>query len=199
MKDECRVLVMFDTKRGQSKKIAEYVTQLATRAGHLASTGQVSHALRLDLATYDAAVLVAPIHYGTHSRDTRHFLRRHVNILAKMPLVFVSVSNGAVSSDPRTRTDAVEYAHDVVESLGLDPAVVTTAGGALAYPQYNPLLRWVMRRIAAKSGAPTDTSRTHELTVWSALDAALVPFFDGLSESLGQECVLHLPLPRVTA
>jgi menaquinone-dependent protoporphyrinogen oxidase len=42
--------------------------------------------------------------------------------------------------------------------------------GTLAYSRYNFIIRFVMKRIARKNGAPTDTSRDYELTDWAALD-----------------------------
>lgn len=177
---ESHVLVVFESQHGQSRKIAEYIAELARRAGHMARALHVSLAPRTPLASYTAAVVVAPVHYARHPRKMRRFLRRHADMLAKIPVAFVSVSNSAVASDARTRAEASRLAHELADEVALKPAVVATAGGALAYPRYNPLLRWVMRRIAAKAGAPTETSRTHELTIWSEIDAALVPFFEAL-------------------
>jgi menaquinone-dependent protoporphyrinogen oxidase len=42
--------------------------------------------------------------------------------------------------------------------------------GALAYSRYNFIIRFVMKQIARKAGAPTDTSRDYELTDWPTLD-----------------------------
>ena len=41
--------------------------------------------------------------------------------------------------------------------------------GALLYSTYGLFTRWVMRRIAARRGGPTDTPRDHELTDWDGL------------------------------
>ena len=65
-----------------------------------------------------------------------------------------------------------------VGETGWRPARVLPVAGALAYSQYNFIIRFVMKRIARKAGAPTDTSRDHEFTDWSTLarfirDAAL--------------------------
>ena len=51
----------------------------------------------------------------------------------------------------------------------------------MAYTRYRPLLRWMMKRLSARAGRPTDTSRDHELTDWSQVRrfvvavAAMVP------------------------
>jgi menaquinone-dependent protoporphyrinogen IX oxidase len=41
---------------------------------------------------------------------------------------------------------------------------------------YNFLMRFIMKRIARRAGASTDTSRDHEFTNWAALDHALTDF-----------------------
>ena len=38
------------------------------------------------------------------------------------------------------------------------------------YSKYNFLTRFIMKRIARKTGRPTDTSRDYEYTDWSRLD-----------------------------
>jgi len=40
----------------------------------------------------------------------------------------------------------------------------------LRYSRYDPITRWIMKKIAAKEGGPTDTSRDYELTDWEAVD-----------------------------
>ena len=65
-----------------------------------------------------------------------------------------------------------------VKETGWRPARVFPVAGALAYTRYNVLVRFVMKRIARKAGAPTDTTRDHELTDWRDVDrfaAVLAP------------------------
>ena len=57
-----------------------------------------------------------------------------------------------------------------IQDTGWRPAHVLPVAGALAYSQYNFIIRFVMKRIARKAGAPTDTSRDYEFTDWSTLD-----------------------------
>ena len=51
------------------------------------------------------------------------------------------------------------------------PARIVSVAGRLAYREYGFFIRWVMKRIAKKEGAPTDTSRDYELTNWGEVDA----------------------------
>jgi menaquinone-dependent protoporphyrinogen oxidase len=53
---------------------------------------------------------------------------------------------------------------------GWHPDRVLPVAGALAYSKYNFIVRAIMRRIARKAGAPTDTSSDYEFTNWAAVD-----------------------------
>jgi menaquinone-dependent protoporphyrinogen oxidase len=48
--------------------------------------------------------------------------------------------------------------------------LVKPVAGALLYTHYNFLVRLIMKNIARKAGASTDTSRDYDYTNWPALD-----------------------------
>jgi menaquinone-dependent protoporphyrinogen oxidase len=60
-----------------------------------------------------------------------------------------------------------------IQETGWTPARALAVAGALAYSQYNFLVRFVMKRIARRAGAPTDTSHDYEFTDWATLDRFL--------------------------
>ena len=60
-----------------------------------------------------------------------------------------------------------------------DPERCLPVAGALAYSKYNIFVRFIMKRIARRAGAPTDASRDYEFTNWPALDR----FVEGLTAS----------------
>jgi menaquinone-dependent protoporphyrinogen oxidase len=57
-----------------------------------------------------------------------------------------------------------------IRETGWRPTHIKPVAGALLYTTYNPLIRFVMKRIAKKAGAETDTSRDYEYTDWVELD-----------------------------
>jgi menaquinone-dependent protoporphyrinogen oxidase len=63
-----------------------------------------------------------------------------------------------------------------LSETGWHPTRVLAVAGALTYSKYNFLLRFIMKRIARRAGASTDTSRDHEFTDWAAVDRALTDF-----------------------
>jgi menaquinone-dependent protoporphyrinogen oxidase len=50
------------------------------------------------------------------------------------------------------------------------PTVAKPVAGALLFTHYNFLVRMIMKRIARKAGAATDTSRDYVYTDWLGLD-----------------------------
>ena len=61
---------------------------------------------------------------------------------------------------------------------GWHPGRAVSFAGALPYTRYNPLLRFVMKRISHT----TDTSRDHDFTDWKAVRA----FADAIADAAGR-------------
>ena len=139
--------------------------------GHLASP--------IDWSRYASACVAASVHIGHHEREMIAFVKRNREDLARLGAVFLSVTlSEAGAEDPQAPTERREQAAadaqrmiDVfIEETGWRPARALPVAGALAYSRYNFIIRFLMKRIARKAGAPTDTSRDYEFTDWAALD-----------------------------
>lgn len=135
--------------------------------------------LGFDLDRYAAAALAASVHGGKHEREMVAFVKQHRAALDRMPTAFLSVSLGEAGVEDPARTEAqhadaaaaVKRQIDVfLAETGWKPERLAPVAGALLYRQYGVLLRFVMRLIARRSGASTDTSRDHVYTDWAALD-----------------------------
>jgi len=55
---------------------------------------------------------------------------------------------------------------DFIQASGWTPQRIHHVAGAFRYTAYGLLTRYVMKYIAWRKGAPTDTHRDHELTDW---------------------------------
>ena len=166
------VPVFFATSEGQTRVIAEHLAEL------LKEHGFTSHAI--DMASPDAeaidwsrvrgAFVGASIHMQKHQRQARHFVAGHAADLNRIPSAFFSVSLSAASA----KTDEVKAAQAIADAFppahGWRPAIVISLAGRLAYTKYGFLTRFLMKTIARKEGAPTDTSRDYELTDWKQVD-----------------------------
>lgn len=124
----------------------------------------------LDLDRFDAVLIAASIIVGKHQPYIREFVQRHAARLNAVPSVFVSVSGAAGSTLPEKRAEAAQHLAEFLSQTAWRPTLSATFAGALAYTRYGWLLRWILKRIVAQSGGPTDTSRDHDLTDWAAVD-----------------------------
>jgi menaquinone-dependent protoporphyrinogen oxidase len=124
--------------------------------------------------------VAASVHAGHHEPEMIAFVKRHRQALERLGAAFLSVTLSEAGAEdvraPReSREQAAADAQRMIEvfeqETGWRPARVLPVAGALAYSQYNFFIRFVMKRIARKAGAPTDASRDYEFTDWSTLDS----------------------------
>jgi menaquinone-dependent protoporphyrinogen oxidase len=175
-----RAVVFYATREGHTRRIAEYIAS-GLRAYHVAvDLHNVKTAPRsLDWSCYDWACVAASVHAGHHEPEMIAFVKAHRQELERLRGAFLSVTlSEAGAQDVRapqqrreqSAADAQRMIDVFVQDTGWRPARVLPVAGALAYSQYNFIIRFVMKRIARKAGAPTDTSRDYEFTDWSRLD-----------------------------
>ncbi len=175
------VCIVFESKYGQTEKIAEHIGDRAAERGHsvkLVRASVVDH----ELTEYDAFVVAAPVYYNRHHEDVDAFVRRQARVLSLRPTMFVSVSGSAGGDDPEERAGAERLARDFAAKAGLRAHTIAIAGGAMAYPRYGFFMRLALQAMSRLRGGPTDTSRVHEATDWDALDAVTARFLDALPD-----------------
>ena len=180
-----RILILYGTKYGQTAKITSRVTELLEKNGDIVThldARELSHDVRLD--AYDGVIIGGSIIRGRHQPSVRDYVSNHYLILNGMPSAFLSVSGSAASPDERGRADARRCAEEFLRVTHWRPAIVETVGGAMAFTQYGPLLRWLMKQISKRSGGPTDTTRDHELTDWSQVQRFVDQFRDIVDQAL---------------
>ena len=182
----CTIPVFYATSYGQTKRIAEAIADALRSEGHASFALDLSsEACRhFEWRRASGAVLAASLHAGRHQSSASDFARAHLVRLNALPSWFVSVSLSAASTHSDERLAAEGLARAFAEDIGWKPHQVSCIAGALAYTRYSFLTRWLMRRIARKEGAPTDTSRDYEFTDWQALAALARQFGQEVSQRL---------------
>ena len=171
-----RILLVYATVEGQTRKIATHVAERLSGSGHditLIDATDVKVAPAAD--SFDASIVLAPVHIGTFPAPLRHFAKSNVETLMARPGAFISVSLAAASADKSEVAEVADYVEKFSKETSWWPVAIHNAAGALKYTEYDFFRRWMLKRIAEKEGGPTDTSRDHEFTDWDALDA----FVDG--------------------
>ena len=163
-----RVLVVYGTTDGQTAKISQTLGVRMTARGHQVEIFSAADAPS-DITTYDAAVVAASVHAGGYQRDVKRWVQEHADALRDKPNAFVSVCLGVLQQDPNVRQELQRILDRFFAATGWRPAETKIVAGALKYTKYNFLKRWMMKRIVAKAGGDTDTSRDYEYTDWPDL------------------------------
>lgn len=179
--------IFYATREGHTRRIASRVSQKLRDLGHDIEVVDVAHPEGVDLAHYDGAVLAASVHVWRHEPEMLGFVRKHRLELARIPTAFLSVSLCEAGSERpetephqqvRSRLDAWWLMDRFFAATHWHPDLAEPVAGALSYSRYSPLLKLVMQQVARYAGGDTDTSKDHEYTDWSRLDAIAVRFSD---------------------
>ena len=173
-----RLLIVYGTNEGQTRKIAGRIAGMAGELGHEAEVvDSACGAVLVPPHRYDAVVVAGSVHVGKHQHSLVHFVRASLAELTRLPTAFFSVSLAATGSDlPGARKCADAFLHET----GWFPSMVRLTAGALMYSRYGPVKRWIMKRIARKAGGGTDTSRDYEYTDWDRLRQQADAFLQAL-------------------
>ena len=174
-----RAAIFFATREGQTRRIAARIADDLREHGVQADIFDIGEPRDIDFSRYATACVAASVHVGHHEREMIAFVRKHRDELLRLGAAFISVTLSEAGAENPNRTEAErrQATADVQRMLdvfytqtGWHPDRVLAAAGALAYSQYNFIVRAIMKRIARKAGAPTDTSRDYEFTNWTAVD-----------------------------
>ncbi|HEY3500587.1 MAG TPA: flavodoxin domain-containing protein [Polyangiaceae bacterium] len=181
------ILVVYATKEGQTEKIARRITDTLRHEGHTVDLVDTDHPRVVpEHGRFQAVFVGAPIHAGGYPRSVLRFVRTHHALLERVPSAFFSVGLAVASRTSDGRAQTLPLVEKFVEQTGWRPRRVELLAGALLYSKYNFLVRFVMRRISAKEGGDTDTTRDYEYTDWQAVDRFALDF---VRESTGERSV----------
>jgi menaquinone-dependent protoporphyrinogen oxidase len=97
------------------------------------------------------------------------WLRAHSREFGTKPTALLTVCLAAASKRPQAVAEISTIIARFVHDVGWQPTVTKAVAGALLYTKYNFFIRWIMRRIAAKEGGDTNTSRDYDYTDWNNL------------------------------
>lgn len=163
-----RILVVYGTTEGHTEQIATAIGSTLTAGGFDVDIIQAG-TLDPRPADFDGVIVAASVHQGRYQKPVSQWVRAHVGELQTRPSAFISACLGVLQHDPKVNAELDAIIHRFVDSLGWQPTVIKSVAGALLYTKYNPLMRWMMKRIAAKAGGGTDTSRDYDYTDWADL------------------------------
>jgi menaquinone-dependent protoporphyrinogen oxidase len=175
-----RVAVLYATREGQARRVAEHVASRFRALGATVDLDDVAYApVDVSLRRYGALVLVASVHAGRHEAEMIDFVKDHRDDLQRAHTAFLSVSLSEAGAEmktatPEQRAKGAADAKALLEAFCADtawqPERAQPVAGALRYSEYGFVVRLMMRSIAKRMGGAADTTRDVEYTDWESLD-----------------------------
>ncbi|SER87591.1 flavodoxin domain-containing protein [Natrinema salaciae] len=167
------VLVLYGTGEGQTRDVAARITETLDDRGHdVTAIDADDRPATVDLDGFDAVLVGASIHAGTHQSSVLEFVRSNRAALGAMPTAFFQVSLSSATEDGRAQ--AAGYFEAFVDETEWHPDRVGFFGGALRYSEYGFLKRLLMKQIARRTLSDTpeaDASGDVEFTDWDEVEA----------------------------
>jgi menaquinone-dependent protoporphyrinogen oxidase len=178
-----RILIVYGTTEGQTRKIAQRIAAVAQARGHEARTvDSATLSGPLSGGEHDAILVGASLHRGRYQSALEGFVRTNLALLNSLPSAFFGVSLVAASRDPEHRKEADRLIERFLAETGWRPARTASLAGALPYSRYGVLKRLLMRLIVWREGGDTDSSRDYDYTDWGAVDGFARSFLGEVAE-----------------
>src|SRR5262245_20539440 len=164
-----RVLVLYGTTEGQTARVAGAIAGAVRSAGASVEVVNADAQRDPNPTDFSGVIVAASVHAGSFQRPVVRWAAQHADALARLPTAFICVCLAVVNRTPDVDRDLqriLDRFYAMTEWLPIETKIVA---GALQYRKYGWLKRWMMRRIVAKQGGDTDTSRDYEYTDWDDL------------------------------
>jgi menaquinone-dependent protoporphyrinogen oxidase len=165
-----RILILYGTGDGQTRKISHVIAETLRLDGYDVDVADAAVGAP-EPDPYSGVIVAASVHAGGYQRPVLRWVAAHARSLDRRPNAFVSVCLGVLEHNPKTDAALTGIRDRFYAMSGWQPAECRVVAGALKYRRYNWFKRRMMRRIAAKAGGDTDTSRDHEYTDWDDVRA----------------------------
>lgn len=172
------ILILYATRHGHTKKIAEFLKDLGVSLGHSVKAVNAS-GFSESPAAFDRVVIASPIHIEKHHPSIRAYVKKYARELNRVKSAFLSISMTAAGTNQNGLRQIERITASFLSTTGWHPAAVEQVAGAVLYKDYNFLIRFIMKRISKKEGGSTDTSRNHVYTDWTKLQQFFAELVSG--------------------
>jgi len=164
------ILVVYGTTDGHTRKIAQVLAEnLRAQFCSVDIVDSAGQLKRLSPEDYDGVIVTASVHIGSYQRSVADWVRAHAKTLNLMPTAFLSVCLAVLQKEAKVRQEILGIMGRFLDRVGWRPTIMKMVAGALPYTRYGWIKRMMMKRIVAKAGGDTDTTRDYEYTDWNDL------------------------------
>lgn len=170
-----KILIIYGTMEGQSRKIARFMEEVLQENGHQVVIADATEEPPAPHG-YDLVIVGSSIHLHKYNTAIDHYVKKYVGVLNALPSAFYSVCMAVASDIPEEHQEAAAIANTFLDQAKWQPSTTWHIAGALRYTQYDYFKRLIMRMIAKKEGGSTDTSKDHEYTDWNLVRKQVLTF-----------------------
>jgi menaquinone-dependent protoporphyrinogen oxidase len=164
------ILIVYGTTDGHTRKVAQVIAEnLRAQRCSVDVVDAAGMLRRLSPESYDGVIVAASVHIGDYQRTVANWVRTHAQMLNLLPTAFLSVCLAVLEQGTKPRQEVLRIMRRFLERCGWRPTITKMVAGALPYTRYGWLKRLMMKRIVAKAGGDTDTTRDYEYTDWNDL------------------------------
>lgn len=175
-----RILVLYASTEGQTRKIARFVVSTLCDLGHGVELLPAADATSADITSAEAVVIAASVHAHRYQDSVTGLVAGTAPALADRPAIFLSVSLTAAGNDLEDWKGLNQLVNGFKSDTGWHPDRVIHVAGAFRFTEYDFLRYWAMRWIASQKD-PTVEGRDHEYTDWAGLRDEIEDWARGLA------------------
>ena len=165
-----RILVVYSSNHGHTRKIARTITDKLADNGSTVELSALGDALDIELNRFDGVILAASIHVSSYQSALSDFLIAHQAEINRKKTLFLSISLSAAGHDAEEWRSLRNIVSDLEIATGWKPTRLEQIAGAYKPSEYDFFRRFVMRRIIAAKDSEADLDRDKEYTDWKKLD-----------------------------
>lgn len=166
-----KVLFLYATREGQTRRVCEVMAEVVNQEGHAARLLDLSDPYALQaLAECDKVVIGASIHYGSLPSNLYGFISAFHSEIEKCPNAFFCLNLTARKPGKDTPQGSV-YMRTFLKKSPWRPQQLAVFAGALYYTRYTWFDRMMIRFIMWITGGPTDPTQDVEFTDWDRVRA----------------------------
>lgn len=178
-----RILIVYGTSEGQTRKIARFMEEVLQEKEHRVVIADATEEPP-STHSFDTVLIGSSIHAHKYHKAIKHYVLENLEDLNLKPTAFFSVCMAVASDIEEEHREAHAIAMDFLKETGWNPHEVTQIAGALRYTKYDYFKKLIMRMIAKKQGGGVDTSQDYEYTDWKAVKAFTVRFTESIPEKV---------------
>jgi len=179
-----RVMIIFGTTDGQTRKITERAAVRIRDLGHEAHIYDSSALFdKLQIGAFAAIIAAASVHQQLHQETITDFAIAHRDQLNAKLTAFISVSlSAALESDG---LEAQGYVDRFMAETGWHPTKTLLLAGALRYTEYDYFKQQIVKHTVLKGRGFSNTRRDYEYTDWEALSEFVDAFLAMVARAQG--------------